>query len=96
MLIRQVRAKILARRGELEEAERLACEAIALGEPTDSLEVKADAYHDHALVLAAATRHDEALTALAGARSLYEQKGHSVGVARIDRLRAELAASLGA
>jgi hypothetical protein len=94
-LIRQVRAKILARRGELEEAQRLVCEAIALGEPTDSLEVKADAHHDHALVLGAAGKHDEALTALAEARSLYEQKGHTVGVARMEELRAELVASLG-
>jgi class 3 adenylate cyclase/tetratricopeptide (TPR) repeat protein len=96
MLVRQVRAKVLARRGELEEAERLACEAIALAEPTDSLEVKADACHDHALILAAAGKRDEALAALAVARSLYEQKGHTVGVARIERLRAELAASLDA
>jgi class 3 adenylate cyclase/tetratricopeptide (TPR) repeat protein len=94
MLIRQVRAKILARRGELEEAERLACEALALGEPTDSLEVKANSYCDLATVLVAAGKSDAALDALARARALFEEKGHTAGVARVDELRAELVASL--
>src|SRR5205085_11243642 len=94
MLILQVRAKLLSRRGEHAEAERLAREAVAWGEPTDALEVKANSYRDLAIVLSAAAKPDEALAALAEARSLYEQKGHTVGVARVEELRAELGATL--
>jgi predicted ATPase len=93
MLVLQVRAKILARRGEHAEAERLAREALAWGEPTDALEVKADSYRDLAIVLAAAGRFDDALDALGEARSLYEQKGHTVGVERVEELRGQLAAT---
>jgi class 3 adenylate cyclase/tetratricopeptide (TPR) repeat protein len=96
MLIRQVRAKLLARRGELEEAERLAREALAFGEPTDSLEIKADSFRDLAIVLTAAGKQEDALAALAHAKALYEEKGHTVGVARVEELRSELVASLDA
>jgi hypothetical protein len=84
----------LARRGDLAEAERLAREAVAWGEPTDALEIKADSHNDLATVLIAAGKRDEAFAALDEARALYEQKGHSVGVGRVERLRAELVASL--
>jgi class 3 adenylate cyclase/tetratricopeptide (TPR) repeat protein len=94
MLVRQVRAKILARRGEHVEAERLAREAVAWGEPTDALEVRANALRDLGIVLAAAGRREEALAAFDDARKHYEQKAHSVGVARIEELRSELLASL--
>ena len=94
MLILQARAKILARRGEYPEAERLAREAVAWGEPTDSLETKANSYRDLAIVLAAAGRLSEALEALDRAQALYEAKGHTVGVARIEELRAEVVATL--
>jgi tetratricopeptide (TPR) repeat protein len=94
MLIRQVRAKLLARRGELEEAEGLAREALELGRPTDAPEVKANSLRDLAIVLSAAEKRDEALEALDEARALYEEKGHTVGVARVEALRAELVATL--
>ena len=94
MQIRQVRAKLLARRGEYAEAERLAREAVAWGEPTDALEYKATAWYDLAIVLDAAGKRDEALSALAEARALYEQKGHTVGTSRVDEMRAELDATL--
>jgi class 3 adenylate cyclase/tetratricopeptide (TPR) repeat protein len=94
MLILQVRAKILARRGEHAEAERLAREAVAWGEPTDALDVKASSYRDLAIVLAAAGKRDEALEALTKGQDLYGQKGHTVGVARIEELRSELGATL--
>jgi class 3 adenylate cyclase/tetratricopeptide (TPR) repeat protein len=95
MLIRQVRAKILARRGELAEAEQLARAAVELGRPTDASEHKALSLCDLAIVLEAAQKREEALAALAESRVLYEAKGHTVGIARVDELRAELAASLG-
>jgi class 3 adenylate cyclase/tetratricopeptide (TPR) repeat protein len=94
MQIRQVRGKLLARRGELDEAERLAREAVVLGEPTDALEMKANSLHDLAIVLAAAGKRDEALAALDEAQSFFEQKGHTVGVASVEALRSELVATL--
>jgi class 3 adenylate cyclase/tetratricopeptide (TPR) repeat protein len=96
MLIRQVRAKLLARRGEHEAAEQLARHAVALGDPTDHLEGRARAVCDLALVLAAAAKSDEALAAFEVARKLYDQKGHTVGAARVDELRSELVATLDA
>jgi tetratricopeptide (TPR) repeat protein len=94
MLIRQVRGKLLSRRGQHEAAEGLVREAVEWGEPTDALEVKADSYRDLAIVLAAADKRSEAREALARAQRLYEEKGHTAGVARVDVLRAELDASL--
>ena len=94
MLICQVRAKILARRGEHAEAERLARESVAWGEPTDALEHKAVSCYDLAVVLAAAGKREAALAALETAHAFYSEKGHTVGVARVEELRAELAARL--
>jgi class 3 adenylate cyclase len=94
MLVLQVRAKILARRGEHSEAEQLARRAVAWGEPTDALEVKANSLCDLAIVLAAAGKHEEALEALTESGRRFEEKGHTVGVARVEKLRAELVASL--
>ena len=51
MLWRQVRAKVLARRGEHAEAERLAREAVAIGETHGLLNGQGDAYADLAEVL---------------------------------------------
>jgi len=94
MLILQVRAKILSRRGEHLEAERLAREALAWAEPTDASAHKADSYRDLATVLAAAGKTDEALPALARAEALYGEKGHTVGVARVEQMRSDLVATL--
>ncbi len=94
LLIRQVRAKILARRGTLEEAERLARDAVALSEPTDSLEVKANALCDLATVLGVAGKRDEALGALARAEVFFAKKGHTAGAARVHEMRAGLGATL--
>jgi hypothetical protein len=73
----------------------LARKAVTWGEPTDALEYKANALCDLAIVLGAAGRRREALAALDEARPFYEEKGHTVGLARLDGLRAELVASLG-
>lgn len=94
LLIRQVRAKLLARRGDLAAAETMAREAVALVEPTDSLEHKATSRYDLAVVLIAGGRRDEALDVLTQARAIYAEKGHTVGVGRVEELRAELVASL--
>ena len=76
------RAKVLARRGEAEEAERLAREGVELAEPTDFLNVRATALLDLAEVLLVDGRADEAASAVAAAAALFEQKGNVVGLAR--------------
>jgi class 3 adenylate cyclase/tetratricopeptide (TPR) repeat protein len=93
MFIRQVRAKILARRGRYAEAERLARQAIALVEPTDMLDAHGTAHVDLAVVLSAAGRGEEAAQELRKARELFAEKGNLVHVANVDRLLAEQSAS---
>ena len=87
MVWRQVRARVLARRGEHAEAERLAREAVAIGEGTDSLIGQGDANADLAEVLLLAGKPDEAAAALRQALDRYERKGHLVLAQRVrDRL----------
>ncbi|HVN61815.1 MAG TPA: BTAD domain-containing putative transcriptional regulator [Gaiellaceae bacterium] len=76
------RAKVLAQRGEIVEAERLALEGVDLAEATDFLNVRATALHDLAEVLLADGRSDEAAVVVAAATELFEEKGNVVGLAR--------------
>jgi class 3 adenylate cyclase/tetratricopeptide (TPR) repeat protein len=85
---RRVRAKLLARRGEVEEAEQLAREATARAALTDLLEDRAQAVADLAEVLRLGGRREEAATALEEAIHLHEQKGNVVAA---EKLRAVLA-----
>jgi tetratricopeptide (TPR) repeat protein len=88
-LSRQVRAKVLAQRGEVAAAERVAREAVAIAEPTDVLDWKGDAWADLAEVLELAGKQDEANAALEQALALYERKGNVVSAERVRaRLRA--------
>ena len=82
MVWRQVRAKIFARRGEHAEAERLAREAVAIGEQTGILDPKADMYADVAEVFLLTGKPDEAAAALAEAHECYERKGNVVSAQR--------------
>ena len=88
ILWRQMRGKVLARRGELEEGERLAREAVALAEETDMLNAHADALIDLAEVLALADQ--DAWAELDRALALYERKGNLVMVERTRSKLAEL------
>jgi tetratricopeptide (TPR) repeat protein len=90
MLWRQARAKVLARRGEYDEAERLAREAMAIGEATEDLNSKAETWADLGEVLTLAGRVDEAAEALAEALARFEAKENLV-MAR--RMRERLAAA---
>lgn len=74
-LWRQVEALVCAHRGEHEEAERLAREAIAIIETTDGLRWQGDAHADLATVLEAAGRRDDTAAALREALNRYERKG---------------------
>ena len=72
----QLRGKLLARRGELEEGERVGREAVALAAGTDMLNMHAGALVDLADVLALAGRDPR--PELVRALALYEQKGNLV------------------
>jgi class 3 adenylate cyclase/tetratricopeptide (TPR) repeat protein len=83
-LWRSVRAKVLARRGDLPEALLLAREAVARAESSDSLHLRWHALVSRAEVLGIAGRAPEAEEALREAIRLAEQKGNLVG-ARLAR-----------
>jgi tetratricopeptide (TPR) repeat protein len=74
-LWRQVRALVLAQRGERTEAERLGREAVALAEQTDSPQMQGDALFDLGEVLDASGRRQDAVAAWqeALARSVRER-----------------------
>ena len=78
ILWRSARAKILARRGDLEVGLRLAEEATKLAEETDFLNIHGDALSDQAEVLRLAGEAEEAASALEEALALYERKGNRV------------------
>ena len=90
MLWRQARAKVLARHGDFAEAERLAREAVAIGEQTDMLDAQADTHADLAEVLSLAGRSKEASEALEQALARYDRKGNLVAAQRTQARRAEL------
>jgi tetratricopeptide (TPR) repeat protein len=89
VLWRGVRARTLAARGVIDEAEQLAREAVALADRSDFVNDRADAWVDLAIVLRQAGRGEEARTALAEGLRLYERKGNVVAA---DGAKAELAA----
>ncbi len=81
-------ATILARRGELADAERLAREAVAFAQTSDFLTSHAGALVDLAEVLELDGRGAEAAETLRSAIRLHEQKGHVVAASQA-RLRLE-------
>jgi tetratricopeptide (TPR) repeat protein len=93
ILWRQVKAKLLARRGDHGSAQRLAREAVALGNGTDLLNYVADAYSDLGEVLELGGRTDEAAIALAEALARYERKENLVMAERTRTRLAELRAA---
>lgn len=87
---RRVRARVLARRAEIQTAEALAREALAIAEATDFVNERADTLIDLSQVLEASRRRDEAASAASRALDLYELKGNAVAAAaarlRLDEL----------
>jgi len=83
---RRVRAKLLARSGDHEEAERLALEATALAAPTDYLDLRAQTSADLAQILQLIGERASAVSAWQASARLYEQKGNSVGAGRVRTL----------
>ena len=87
-LSRQVRGKVLARRGEHGQAERLLREAVGLAGGTELLNLQGDAWSDLAEVLSLAGKADEAAAALEQALERYARKQNLV---MAQRTRARLA-----
>jgi ATP/maltotriose-dependent transcriptional regulator MalT len=83
---RAVRSEVLARQGELDEAEALAREAVRMADETDLLPLRGDVHASLAAVLELAGRSDEAAEERARARAVYEAKG---AVAAVERLAAD-------
>ena len=86
---RRVRAKVLAGRGEFDDAERIGREAVAIASATDYLDARATALGDLAEVLRVMGRLEEAVTASNEAIRLYEAKGNVVAAGRLRALLAE-------
>jgi histidine ammonia-lyase len=86
---RRVRAKLLARRGDVEEAERVAREAMALAARTDYLDLRAQTSADLAAVLSLAGHAQASAAAREESIRLYEQKGNIVAAKRLRSLLAE-------
>jgi class 3 adenylate cyclase/tetratricopeptide (TPR) repeat protein len=80
---RRIRARVLAGRGEFEEAERLAREAVELASETDFLNFQGQALRDLAEVLLLSGRADEARVRLRESLDAFERKGNVVSAARV-------------
>ena len=85
VLWRQVQALVLASRGEHEEAERLARQAVELAELTDALNLQGDAFCDLAEVLQRAGRPKDARTILEQAEERYKRKKNLAMVAQVEQ-----------
>jgi len=88
---RGVKAKLLARRGRIAQAEGLAREAAEMAGMTDALNHQAKALLDLAEVLGLAGRTEEAREASDEAVVLYTRKGNTPGASHTASRVAELA-----
>ncbi|MGN6167571.1 MAG: tetratricopeptide repeat protein, partial [Solirubrobacteraceae bacterium] len=93
---RSVRARVLARRGNIEQAETLAQQAVSISEQTDFLDQRADALLDFAHVAHQAGRLEVACARGAEALDLYQQKGNSVSAASASSFLADLSDNIAA
>ncbi|HYO61637.1 MAG TPA: hypothetical protein VEU29_07035, partial [Actinomycetota bacterium] len=85
---RSVMAKILARRGDVDQAVALVHEAAAIGSATGYLDWYAGVLVDVAEVEAVAARAPEAIDALRRSAGLYARKGNVISAAAVEgRLR---------
>jgi ATP/maltotriose-dependent transcriptional regulator MalT len=88
---RSVKAKLLARRGAVTDAEVLARQAVGLLKPTDFLDLHATVLLDLAEVLSTLGRPGEAIAATEEGLGLFKRKGNEVAAARaralLDHLR---------
>ena len=87
-LWRSLRAKALARRGELEEAEMLAAEAVALAAATDALTQHGNVLLAYADVLRIGGRDADASAAMTEAIALFEKKKNAAAIRKARSLEA--------
>jgi tetratricopeptide (TPR) repeat protein len=87
-LLRGIKAKLLAGRGEPEEAERLGREAVAIAAPTDFLFIQSFALLSLGEALVIVGRGEAAREVLTQAREVCERKGYVVGSRRAEELLA--------
>lgn len=82
---RATRAKLLARQGKFEEAQRIVQEAAGIPEGTEDLNLRGDVHVALAEVLARSGSREQAESATETAVQLYEEKGNVVlaGKARV-------------
>jgi class 3 adenylate cyclase len=90
MMWRGARAKVLARRGQADEAQALAREGVAIIRQTDYILYHADALTDLAEVLRLGDQASEAAAAANEARLLYEQKGNIIAARHLHSMLEEL------
>jgi tetratricopeptide (TPR) repeat protein len=95
MLWMGVRAKILAVRGEFDEAEHLAEEALAVAHRTDFVNMMGDAHMDFAFVLRRQGAISRAQTSAREALHLYERKQNDPSQRRARRFLDELSPAMG-
>ena len=88
---RSALAKIRARQGSLDEAERLAREAVRLVQSTDALNQQGNVLLALGEILQQAGRIDEASATVDAAVEAFERKGNVVTAARAREIRAVLA-----
>jgi class 3 adenylate cyclase/tetratricopeptide (TPR) repeat protein len=79
---RAIRAPIVARGGDLAQAEALARAAVELASRTEAPALQADALSELASVMMIAGRHEDSRRAIGDARALYQSKGNIVAAAR--------------
>jgi tetratricopeptide (TPR) repeat protein len=84
-----VRAKLVARRGEFERAERLAREALRLADETDDIGRQASALINLADVLGSAGKTDETVALVDRACDLFAQKGNVVAARAASEILAQ-------
>ena len=90
---RSARAKILAHRGEIDEAEAFAREAVMLAAQTDVLNLHGDALLDLGRVLRLSARTAEAAEVVDSAARLYQQKGNVVSARNAEVILRDLGAT---
>jgi tetratricopeptide (TPR) repeat protein len=90
VMVKEARASLLSRRGEVDAAASLAREALALADDTDDLEASAWQRVGLAEILARAGRSDEAEPFLAKAIELFDAKGHVFGAEEAREMQQKL------
>jgi tetratricopeptide (TPR) repeat protein len=87
---RVARARVLASKGQPDDAVAVVREAVAALERTDTINFQADTQVHLGVVLGQAGRKEEAAEALERALKLYEQKGNVVSAEQTRRMLADL------